>query len=215
MNAAEAFIRRHTGLERPPLVPELRFWLATEVTPIWQSSEAYFDEIGIDPPYWAFCWPGGQALARLVLDRPELVRGRRVLDVAAGCGVAGFAAVRAGAAAVTENDIDRLALEALRLNAAENGVSVAISGENLVGGAASGWDVVLAGDVCYQYAMAGAIVPWLRALAAAGTTVLLADPGRAYVPVDRLERLAEYGVPTPRALEDRDLRETTVWRVLP
>lgn len=210
----ESFIRANTAIAQPSLVPEVRLHMATEVTPLWEATEATLALINLPPPYWAFAWPGGQAVARLVLDHPELVAGRRVLDFAAGSGLVAIAAARAGAAAVTALEIDALALAVIRLNAELNGVAVEALGEDLVGRALPAFDVVLAGDVCYERPMADRVTPWLRALAAAGKTVIMGDPGRAYVPDSGLEALGRYAVPTSLELEDRVVRETTVWRVL-
>lgn len=213
-DAAEAFIRAHTAVARPPFVPEIALHLATEITPIWQATEAWLARANIEPPFWAFAWPGGQALARLLLDEPARVAGRRVLDFAAGCGIGAIAAARAGAARVEAAEIDPLAAAAVRLNAALNAVPVAVVAEDLVG-AACRWDMVLAGDVCYEAPMSRHILPWLRGLAAAGAEVLLADPGRAYLPREGLASVARYAVPTTRELEDREEREVTIHRLLP
>ena len=207
------FIRSHTRILSPPLVPELRLHLASEVTPLWHATEASLERTGLPPPFWAFAWPGGQALARYLLDRPELARGLAVLDFAAGSGIAAIAAARAGAAAVTASDIDPAACAAMRLNAAANGVPIESVGEDLTQGAGRPADLILAGDVCYERGMAERALAWLRSQARAGTTVLLADPGRAYRPQDGLEELARYSVPTSRDLEDREERETVVWNI--
>lgn len=213
MSGTEAFLRAHTVVARPPLVPEIPLHLATEITPIWQASEAWLAQEGIEPPFWAFAWPGGIATARLLLDRPVLVADRRVLDFAAGCGIAAIAAAMAGAALVEAAEIDPLAVAAIRLNAALNGTVVrALAGD--VVGQPCRWDTVLAGDVCYEAPMARHILPWLRGLAAAGAEVLLADPGRAYVPQDGVAEVARFTVPTTRELEDCDWREVVVWRLL-
>lgn len=209
-----AFIFDNTEAVSPPLVPEIRLRLATEITPIWESTESWLDEAGVPPPFWAFCWPGGQALARHVLDRPEIVHGKRVLDLAAGSGIAAIAAARAGGI-VAANDIDAMARAAIQVNAALNGATVSVVTGDLVGSPAGGWDVVLAGDVCYEKTPAERVTGWLRALAAAGSLVLLADPGRAYVPSEGIEPVARYRVPTSRELEDREERETTIWRLQP
>jgi predicted nicotinamide N-methyase len=209
------FIRANTVLAPPQLLPDLPLHLASEVVPLWQSTEEELAEQGIPPPYWAFAWAGGQALARYLLDHPEVVRGRRVLDFAAGCGVAGIAAAKAGAAAVEATEIDPFACAAVRLNAEANGVAVALARRDVIGVMDGGWDVVLAGDVCYEKPMAGRVAAWLAALAAGGTHVLLGDPGRSYMPTSGLERLACHPVPTTRELEDTDLRNATVWRVVP
>jgi predicted nicotinamide N-methyase len=212
VSTAEAFIRAQTAIARPPMVPEIPLHLATEITPIWQATEAWLGAEGIEPPFWAFAWPGSQAMARLILDNPAHVAGRRVLDFAAGCGLAAIAAARAGAAAVEAAEIDPLALAATRLNAALNGVTVATPDGDVVGSACR-WDLILAGDVCYEAPMTRHILPWLRAMAAAGAEVWLADPGRAYVPRDGLVQLARFDVPVTRELEDRDHRLVTICRL--
>jgi predicted nicotinamide N-methyase len=197
------------------MVPELSLHLATEITPIWQATEAMLEQAGIDPPYWAFCWPGGQALARYVLDNPKLVAGRTVLDFAAGSGVGALAAARAGATQVIANDIDAMALIAVGLNAATNGLTVTNDGRNLLALPPDpAVDVVLAGDVCYEKPMAEAVFAWLRNNAALGKTVLLGDPGRSYLPTQGLEEIARYDIPTSLQLENRGMKETVVWRVL-
>ncbi|GIX10066.1 methyltransferase [Elioraea sp.] len=211
--AAAAFVVRQTAIGRAPLVPELALHLAAEITPIWQATEASLAREGVDPPYWAFAWPGGQALARFVLDDPAQVAGRRVLDLAAGGGIAAIAAARAGAA-VTAAEIDPLAAAAIRANAALNGVEVAVAlGDPLDAPAEA--EVILAGDVCYEARMTARVVPWLRAAAGRGIAVLLADPGRAYLPRAGLAPVARYEVAVTRELEDRTVRVTTVYRVLP
>ncbi|MBX9699987.1 MAG: 50S ribosomal protein L11 methyltransferase [Acetobacteraceae bacterium] len=213
MIPAEAFIRANTAIARAPLVPEIALHLATEITPIWQATEAWLGAQGIAPPFWAFAWPGSQAMARLILDEPHRVAGRQVLDFAAGCGLAAIAAARAGAASVEAAEIDPLALAATRLNAALNGVTV-IALEGDVVGRPGRWDTVLAGDVCYEAPMTAHILPWLRGLAAGGAEVWLADPGRAYLPREGLATIGRFSVPTTRELEDRDSREVTLYRLL-
>jgi len=211
---AASFLRAHTAVSRAPLVPEIALHLATEITPIWQATEDWLEREGVAPPFWAFAWPGSVAAARLVLDRPELVAWKRVLDFAAGCGLAAIAAARAGAASVEAAEIDPLAVAAIQLNAALNGAAVSALAEDVVGQPCR-WDRVFAGDVCYEAPMARRILPWLRSLAAAGAEVWLADPGRAYVPSGGLEPVARVSVPVTRELEDRDAREVTVSRLLP
>jgi predicted nicotinamide N-methyase len=208
----EAFLSRHTVLAHAAIVPEIRLHLATELTPIWQATEAWLAEQGVEPPFWAFAWPGSQALARIVLDRPELVAGRRVLDFAAGCGLAAIACARAGAAMVEAAEIDRMAIAAIRLNARENGVSVLAETRDVVGDACR-WDIILCGDVCYEAPMTGHILPWLRAMAAAGAEVWIADPGRAYLPREGMEVVAAMTVPTTLELEDTAERPVTVYRL--
>lgn len=208
-----AFVRANTVLQSPQLLPELRLHLASEVVPLWQATEEELAARGVPPPYWAFAWAGGQALARYVLDDPAIVRGKRVLDFAAGSALAGIAAAMAGARNVEATEIDDFAVAAIGLNAAANGVAVELRREDLVGCDDPSWDVVLAGDVCYEKPMAARVAAWLGRLTAAGATVLLGDPGRSYLPRRGLERLARYPVPTTRELEDSDLRNATVWRV--
>jgi predicted nicotinamide N-methyase len=206
------FIRANTRLLPVPHAPEIRLHLADEATDLWQKTEEELGQIGLPPPYWAFAWAGGQALARYILDRPELVRGRTVLDFASGSGLSAIAAARAGAARVVANDIDDFALAAIALNAEANGVKLALLSDDLIG--RTDWDLVLAGDVCYEREMAVRVTEWLTALVECGTAVLLGDPGRSYLAKDRLEKLAEYAVPTTRALEDTEVRRTAVWRPL-
>ena len=211
---AEAFVAAQTALDRPALVPEIALHLATEITPIWQATESWLDREGIEPPFWAFAWPGSQVLARLVLDEPARVAGQRVLDFAAGGGLAAIACLRAGAASVEAAELDPLACAAIALNARANGVAVTATCGDVVGQARR-WDVILAGDVCYEAPMTGHILPWLRRMAAEGAEVWLADPGRAYLPKTGLEPILRRAVPVTRELEDREVREVTVYRVLP
>jgi predicted nicotinamide N-methyase len=210
--ARAEFIRRNTIVAAPPLVPELRLHLASEITPIWHATEATLERTGLPPPYWAFAWPGGQALARHLLDRPALARGRHVLDFGAGSGLVAIAASRAGAAAVVAAEIDAFAAAAIALNAALNTVVVEVVIDDLVD-RDDGWDLVLAGDICYERPMAERVTAWLCTLAARGAVVLLGDPGRSYLPRDRLDELASYDVPTSRELEDREMRATGIWRL--
>lgn len=206
------FVRANTVLSAPPLVPELQLHLASEVVPLWHMTETELNESGLPPPYWAFAWAGGQALARHVLDHAEIVRGRRVLDFGAGSGLVGLAAALSGAAHVTAAEIDSFAGAAIALNAEINGSAVEIVVEDLVGRPGA-WDVVLAADICYERPAAERIEAWLRDLARSGALVLIGDPGRLYLPKHGLECLATYSVATTRELEDTDLRRTSVWRV--
>lgn len=209
------FIRAQTRVATAALVPEIKLHLADEVTPLWQATEAALEKNGLPPPYWAFAWPGGQALARQVLDHPELARGRRVLDFAAGCAIAGIAAAKSGAAAVTASDIDAVAIMAMTLNAELNGVALTTTTTDVTAAPmADAFDLVLAGDVFYERPMAEKVEPWLRGLAARGVDVLVADPGRAYLPKSGLEEVARHIVPTSRDLEDRETRETLIYRLL-
>lgn len=207
----ERFIRANTSLLSPPHVPEIRLYLASEAHELWLKTEEELEEIGLPPPFWAFAWAGGQGLARYILDHPETVKGKRVLDFASGSGLVGIAARLAGAADVLAADIDPWSETAVRLNAAANSVSLDFSGTDLIGRDVDA-DVVLAGDVFYDKSFAQALVPWFEALAAEGKGVLVGDPGRAYLPKDRLEFCAVYAVPVTRALEDSEIKKTTVWR---
>jgi predicted nicotinamide N-methyase len=209
------FVRGNTAVEAPPLVPEIRLHLATEITPIWQASEESLARGAVPPPYWAFGWAGGQALARYLLDHRETVAGRSVLDFGSGSGLVAIAAAKAGARRALAADIDPFAAAAIAANAALNDVRVDVATADMVGTADPRWEVVTAGDVCYERDMAERIVPWLRALAGKGALVLLGDPGRAYLPAAGLVEHARYLVPTSRELEDRDARDTVVWQVQP
>jgi predicted nicotinamide N-methyase len=208
---AASFVLAQTAQGRAPLVPEISLHLASEITPIWQATEAWLAESGVAPPFWAFAWPGGQALARHVLDHPACATGRRVLDFAAGCGIAAIACALAGAASVEATDIDPLAIAAIELNAGANRVAVDTQLHDVVG-AACRWDLVLCGDVCYEAPMTGHILPWLRAMARR-SEVWLADPGRAYLPREGLSPFACYQVPTSLELEDCTEREVTLYRL--
>lgn len=210
-----AFIVAHTELVAPPACPEIRLHLATAITPLWQASEAFLHGNNLPPPYWAFAWVGGQGLARHLLDRPGIVRARRVLDFASGSGIVAIAAARAGAARVEAAEIDSMAATAITLNAAANDVEVEVRvADVLAEFPADEWDVVLAGDVCYERPMAERTFAWLRHWAQAGAEVLLADPGRAYLPKEGLERLALYTIPCTLELEDRESREVAIYRVV-
>lgn len=207
----DSFIGAHTMIAAPPLVPELRLHLATEITPLWQATEAWLEREGIEPPYWAFAWAGGQALARHILDHPEIVRGKRALDFGAGSGLVSLAAARAGAQTEAA-ELDPMAAAAIRLNAALNVVEVAVATGDVIG-CDDGWDVILAGDMFYERKLAAHALPWLQTLVRRGADVLLGDPGRAYLPESGLTEIARYTVPTTRELEDRETREGRVWRL--
>lgn len=207
----KAFILENTDLMRPPHVPEIQLHLATEAHDLWLKTEEDLEAIGLPPPFWAFAWAGGQGLARYVLDHPETVAGKRVLDFASGSGLVAIAAKLAGALDVTAADIDPWTRTAVMLNAAENGVEIDFTAENQIGCAVDA-DVVLAGDVFYDRDFAAALVPWFTRLADEGKVVLVGDPGRSYLPKERLEKLAVYEVPVTRALEDSEVKKTTVWR---
>ncbi|SCX09753.1 ribosomal protein L11 methyltransferase [Agrobacterium sp. DSM 25558] len=207
----EQFILANTGIMRPPHVPEIALHLASEAHDLWLKTEDELQAIGLPPPFWAFAWAGGQGLARYVLDNPHIVSGKRVLDFASGSGLVAIAAAKAGAAHVTAVDIDPWAKTAVRLNSHENAVDVSFAGDNLINTPVNA-DVMLAGDVFYDQAFAEALIPWFAVLARQGVTVLVGDPGRAYLPKDKLEACATYEVPVTRALEDSEIKKTTVWR---
>lgn len=207
----ETFICANTSLMAPPHVPEIRLRLASEVHDLWLKTEEDLEEIGLPPPFWAFAWAGGQGLARYILDNPQEVRGKRVLDFASGSGLVAIAAKLAGAAEVVAADIDPWAGTAVRLNARENGVEIGFTADNLIGKSIDS-DIVLAGDVFYDRDFASALSDWFAHLAAGGTRVLVGDPGRSYRPTERLEALATYEVPVTRVLEDCEIKRTTVWR---
>ncbi len=209
----EAFILANTVLRAVPFVPELLLYQAGSVIPFWQATEAWLAEHNVDAPFWAFAWPGGVGLARHLLDHPELVAGRRVLDFAAGSGIAGLAAARASAASVQVRDINPMALTACTMNARANGVVLTPLAEEIVG-APCRWDVILAADVCYEAPMTRAILPWLRDMAAQAITII-ADPGRAYLPAEGMLRIAAYTVPTNIELEDRAEKVCTLYRLAP
>jgi predicted nicotinamide N-methyase len=209
--AKRDFVVANTRLIAPPLTPEIRLWLADEAMSIWRKTEEELGAMGLPPPFWAFAWAGGQALARYALDHPGLVKGKRALDFASGSGLVAIAAARAGAAQTTASDIDAFAIAAIEVNAAENCVSVSPRLENLIG-ADEGWEVVLAGDIAYEKDLAGPAMDWLAALARRGTTVLVGDPRRSYLPHDRLDCVIEYSVPVTRELEDSEIKRTGVFR---
>ena len=206
------FILDNTRLQPPPHTPELRLHLADEITPIWRMTEEALSEIGLPPPFWAFAWAGGQALARYVLDTPAIVAGKAVVDFASGSGLVGIAAAKAGATRVLAADIDGFCGAALGLNAQANGVIVGFTNADLLDAPPPAWaDVILAGDICYEKPLAERVMAWLAQARAAGATVLIGDPGRSYFPRTGLTRLAEYQVQTTRELEDMEVKKTAVW----
>jgi predicted nicotinamide N-methyase len=208
---AEQFILDNTELLAPPHVPEVRLHLADEAHDLWRRTEEELEEIGLPPPFWAFAWAGGQGLARYVLDNPETVRGKHVLDFASGSGLVGVAAAKAGAQSVQAADIDLFSAAAIRLNAAANGFGLDVRTIDCIDTDA-GWDTVLAGDVFYEKPFADRLIPWFEQLARRGAEILVGDPGRSYLPRARLIALAAYQVPVTRALEDTEVKQTTVWR---
>ena len=211
----DAFIRANTQLRAVPLTPEISLFVADEAVPLWHKTEEEIGEAGLPPPFWAFAWAGGQALARHILDNASLVRGKTVLDLASGSGLVGIAAMKAGAASVTVADIDAFACAAAALNAAQNGVTLTTCESDLLaGGHSDHWDVILAGDIFYERDTAQRAFDFLHGHAARGVTVLIGDPGRSYLPRDKLRRLADYSVPVTRDLEDAEIKQTAVWGLL-
>jgi predicted nicotinamide N-methyase len=205
------FVAANTALISPPLVPEIRLHLATEVVPLWRKTEEELEAEGVPPPYWAFAWAGGQALARFVLDNPQEVSGKRVLDFGSGSGLVAIAAAKAGASEILAADIDAFAGAAIALNGIANDAAVHVTREDVIG-RASAWDTILVGDMCYERPLAERLLAWLGDCARAGANVLLGDPGRSYFPKSGVEKLATYNVQTTRDLEDREIRETSVYR---
>ncbi|NQE65181.1 methyltransferase [Caulobacter sp. RHG1] len=211
LEGRRAFIRDNTRLQAPPHTPELSLHLADEITPIWKLTEEALEEIGLPPPFWAFAWAGGQALARYILDHPEIVAGKRVVDFATGSGIVAIAAMKAGATSVLAADIDVFCEAAVGLNAQANDVAVSFTDVNLLDAPPPETDVLLAGDICYEKPMAEAVMDWLRQGRANGASVLIGDPGRTYFRKDDLVKLAEYQVETTRELEDFAVKRTSVW----
>jgi predicted nicotinamide N-methyase len=212
LDARPQFILDNTRPQRPPHTPELTLRLADEITPLWRMTEEALAGIGLPPPFWAFAWAGGQALARYILDNPALVAGKAVVDFASGSGIVGIAAAKAGATRVLAADIDPFCGAALAVNAEENGVTVGYTDTDLLDAPPPGWaDLILAGDICYEKPLAERVMAWLAQARAAGATVLIGDPGRSYFPRQGLVKLAEYQVPTTRELEDMEVKKTAVW----
>jgi len=212
LEARCAFILENTRPQRPPHTPELTLRLADEITPIWRLTEEALEAIGLPPPFWAFAWAGGQALARYLLDHPQAVAGKAVVDFACGSGIVAVAARMAGAGRTLAADIDSFCAAAVALNAEANGVALEFTDQDLLDAPAPAWaDVILAGDICYEKPLAARVMAWLRAAHGEGKTVLIGDPGRSYFPREGLVKLAEYQVPTTRELEDMEVKKTAVW----
>ena len=207
-----AFIRANTRPLPVPYTPEIMLHVAEEATELWQKTEDELETIGLPPPFWAFAWAGGQALARYVLDHPGIVSGQFVLDFATGSGLVAIAAARAGAPSGEPADLAAVAIEATALNATGNGVTLVPRADDLIG-RDEGWETVLAGDICYERELAARVIDWLCALSTRGATVLIGDPGRSYLPKDRLVEVASYTVPVTRSLEDADIKKSSVWRL--
>lgn len=208
---APDFIAANTRLQTVPHAPEISLWLADEITPLWRLTEEELGAMGLPPPFWAFAWAGGQALARWLLDHPAEVAGKRVIDLATGSGLVGIAAMKAGAASVLAADIDPFCAAAVAANARSNGVEIAFSDANLLDAPPPPVDLICAGDVFYEKPMAEAVLAWLKQAQANGTRVIVGDPGRTYFPKSGLTLLAEYTVPTTRELEDQEVKRSRVW----
>jgi predicted nicotinamide N-methyase len=205
-----AFVRAHTRPVRPVLVPEVSLLVATDVVALWEAIEQERGSAPSEPPFWAAAWPGGQALARYVLDAPAVVAGRSVLDLGSGSGLVAVAAGLAGARRLVASEIDPFGATAIAVNGEGNGtVPIEVVGDVLDDGVPD-VDVVLAGDVCYDRAMSERVLPYLEAARARGVEVFLGDPGRPYVPRDRLTEVATFDVPDT---EGPQVRRTTVWRL--
>lgn len=207
-----AFIRANTTVMAPPLVPEISLHLAHEAVPLWQKTEEELGEMGLPPPFWAFAWAGGQALARYLLDNPSLAAGRRVIDLATGSGLVGIAARKAGAASVLATDIDCFAVRAAAMNAELNGTVLEISQDDLLHSPPPEAGLICVGDLFYEQSLAARCLSWLRQSQA---PVLVGDPGRTYLPKDQLTKLATYSVPVSRDLEDSEIKQTAVWQLRP
>jgi len=206
------FILANTRLRTVPLVPEIALHIADEAVPLWQKTEVELDEMGLPPPFWAFAWAGGQALARYVLDHADCVRGKSVLDLASGSGLVGIAAKMAGASDVRAADIDEFACVAIGINAQANAVAMSVTADDLLAAPDRGkWDVILAGDIFYEHDTAARVFAFLSWHAERGATILIGDPGRAYLPTTHLAKLAEYRVAVTRELEDNTIKHTSVW----
>lgn len=206
------FICSNTELLSPPHVGEIQLHLASEAHELWLKTEEELEEIGLQPPFWAFAWAGGQGLARYILDHPDVVAGKRVVDFASGSGIVGIAAAKAGAASVLAVDIDPWAKIAIQMNSEANAVHLDITDANLIGADLDA-DVLLAGDVFYDKTFAELLFPWFEAQQQRGLRVLVGDPGRAYLPKRNLEPKQTYQVPVSRALEDSEVKKTTVWEL--
>ncbi len=212
---APAFIRANTGVMAPPLVPEILLHLADEAVPLWQKTEDALERIGLPPPFWAFAWAGGQALARYILDNPKTVRGRRIIDLASGSGLVAIAAMKSGAVSVLACDIDPFSTAAIRLNAALNRTTVTISESDLLESAPPDVDLITVGDLFYEKTLAERCFCWLKIAKSTGVDILIGDPGRCYLPRDQLAKIREYSVPVSRDLEDTAIKQSAVWQLCP
>lgn len=207
------FILANTRLQSPPLIPEIKLQLAEESVPIWQKTEEELGEINVPPPYWAFAWAGGQALARYILDHPDVIAGKTVLDLGSGSGLTAIAAKMAGAASVLAADIDAFAGAAAHLNAAGNGVSIDTTCDDVLTSPPGQFSIILVGDLFYERQLAGKVTVFIEAARAQGASVLIGDPQRNYFPKGRFTKVAEYKVPVTRELEDAEIKNTAVWKL--
>jgi predicted nicotinamide N-methyase len=205
------FILANTRLTSPPHTPEIELYLADEITPIWRMTEDELGQIGLPPPFWAFAWAGGQALARYLLDHPAEVKGKRVFDVGTGSGLVAIAAMKAGATSATGADIDGFCAAAVSLNCRANGVEISFGQRDPLAVPPPTADVICAGDIFYEQPLADRAMAWLAAARGGGARILLGDPGRSYFPRTGLVKLAEYSVETTRELEDAEVKKTAVW----
>ncbi|BAT57616.1 ribosomal protein L11 methyltransferase [Variibacter gotjawalensis] len=213
-----AFVRANTRLQPLAFIPEMSLYLADEAVPLWQKTEEELGAMGLPPPFWAFAWAGGQALARYILDNPEKFFRARVLDLASGSGLVAIAAALAGANPVIANDIDGFAHAAMALNAETNGAYIDIVGHDMLetpAPAISRYDIVLVGDLFYEKDTACRALAFVERHQASGAEILIGDPGRTYLPQERLERVIEYRIPVTRELEDNEIKRTSVWRLKP
>jgi predicted nicotinamide N-methyase len=207
------FILANTKLLSPPLVPEVKLRLAQESLPIWRKTEEELGKLNLAPPYWAFAWAGGQALARYIIDHPTLIEGKHVLDLGSGSGLTGISALMKNAELVLAADIDPVALVAITINAATNNVSIETTADDLLGRPPSGFDVILVGDLFYERQLAERVLAFIVAAVANGALALIGDPQRNFFPQGRFEPVAEYRVPVTRELEDAEIKRTAVWRL--
>jgi len=209
---SEKFVHDNTRLLVPPLVPEISLHLAVESVPIWQKSEEELGEMNVPPPYWAFAWAGGQALARYLLDDQGICARKTVVDIGAGSGLTAIAAAKSGAARVYAADVDQFALAACRLNALANGVKIELLSDDQLQSTPVFADVVLIGDLFYERELADRVLAYIDVVKARGAHVYIGDPQRSYFPRDRFQCLATYQVPVTRDLEDSEIKKSAVWK---
>lgn len=210
----ENFIRANTSVLSPPLVPEVKLHLADEAVPLWQKTEEELGELGLPPPFWAFAWAGGQALSRYILDS-DIVAGASVLDVATGSGLVAIASAKSGARHVLATEIDEFAIAAAAMNAALNDVFLDVQHTDVLNVPPPSFDFIFVGDLFYERSIAELCFDWLQRAEAQGSKVLIGDPGRSYLPKEKLEKIAEYNVPVTRDLEDAEIKRSAVWQLRP